>query len=338
VRQDGRAVEESEGEKVNRTSIEWTDFTSNPLKFRDEAGNVVWGCVHASPGCMHCYAETLAKRYGRGGPFNVQTMAKLTPFLDEKELHKMLTYKPASGKRCFIGDMTDVFGPWVPDELLDRLFAVMALRKDVTWQVLSKRSERMCDYMTSGGSRQGMSGRWGAWIDASFDLERDGIVPSCFRDGSGKWFPCKNIWLGVSVEDQQRADERIPHLLQTPAAVRFISAEPLIASVELMPNWFRRDPISGVDYGHGLDWVIVGGESGAGARACRVNWINELVSQCQHSAVPVFVKQLGTKPRVVAECPFDNVGPELAVLDLKSHKGNDMSEWPEDLRVRQFPA
>src|SRR4051812_14758294 len=120
---------------MQKTNIEWTatprpdgtlepGYSANPLKYRDAAGNVVWGCVKTSPGCAHCYAETLAKRYGRGGPFTAATMRGLTPFLDEKELHRMLTYKPAAGKKCFVGDMTDVFGEWVPDELLDRLFAV----------------------------------------------------------------------------------------------------------------------------------------------------------------------------------------------------------------------
>ena len=109
----------------------------------------------------------------------------------------MLTYKPASGKRCFVGDMTDIFGEWVPDALLDRLFTVFAERPDVTWQVLTKRANRMRAFFTDGGR-----------------------VPA-------RW-PLPNVWLGVSCEDQQRADERIPHLLQTPAAIRFISAEPLL--------------------------------------------------------------------------------------------------------------
>jgi len=187
---------------VNRTSIEWTTFSANPLKYRDGAGNVVWGCVHASPGCQHCYSEQLAKRYGRGGPFNVPTMNGLTPFLDDVELHKMRTAKQVggvavSGSRCFIGDMTDIFGEWVPDDLLNRLFSnVLEIRTDVTWQLLTKRADRMRQYLS-------------------------------WRYGEGR-IPSRNIHVGVSIEDQPRYDQRIGHLLRTPAAVRFISYEPAL--------------------------------------------------------------------------------------------------------------
>src|SRR4051794_20138161 len=110
---------------MNRTSIEWTDFTANPLKFRAPDGRIVWACEKVSPGCAHCYADSLSVRYTdrRAGDWNAGTMATLTPFLDEKELHKMLTAKTIGGKavsgsRCFVGDMTDIFGEWVSDALL----------------------------------------------------------------------------------------------------------------------------------------------------------------------------------------------------------------------------
>jgi protein gp37 len=286
---------------MNRTSIEWTDFTANPLKFRDADGKTVWGCVHASPGCVNCYAETLAKRYGRGGPFNAPTMAKLTPFLDEKELRAMLTDKAAAGKRCFVGDMTDVFGEWVADDLLDRLFAVLVQRSEVTWQVLTKRAARIRDYF-DGFSRR-----------------------------TGEPWPVPNVWLGVSCEDQQRANERIPHLLETTAAVRFVSAEPLIGPVELRPDWFKLDDISGVDYGSGLDWVIVGGESGPRSRYCDTSWIHSLLAQCRAAGVPCFMKQLGAKPTQGRE------GEEPIVFAVKG-KGNDPIGWPTWMRVREFPA
>lgn len=131
---------------MNKSSIEWTDFTSNPLQYQDADGNTVWGCIHASQGCFHCYSEQLAKRYGRGGKFDVATMMGLTPFVSEKEIHSILTYKPASGKMCFLGDMTDIFGEWVPFELIDQIFAAMALRPDITFQVLTKRADRMLEY------------------------------------------------------------------------------------------------------------------------------------------------------------------------------------------------
>jgi len=354
---------------MNNTTIEWTDFSANPIKFRDASGRVVWGCVHASPGCQHCYAETLATRYGKGGPFNVPTMAGLTPFLDEAELHKMLTSKRISGRdvsgsRCFVGDMTDIFGPWVPDEMLDKLFAVFALRPDVMWQVLTKRAERMRQYMTTGSSTQGMQGRWGALIDASFDLERDGVIGSFMRDGSGKWWPLRNVHLGVSCEDQALANERIPHLLQTPAAVRFVSAEPLLGPIRFaaVPG-FNRAGSAGVELLRNV-WVIVGGESGPQARPCYVAWVRSLVEQCRSAGVPAFVKQLGSNVRDLNDAGWDGIEPtewpaDIAANDciehdpdgsrdgyqgapvrvrLVSRKGGDPSEWPEDLRVREFPS
>jgi protein gp37 len=327
---------------MNRTSIEWTDFTANPLKYRDAAGRVVWGCAHASPGCEHCYAESLAHRYRKGGPFTAPAMRGRTPFLDEVELRRMLTYRPASGHRVFVGDMTDIFGDWVPDALLDRLFAVFALRLDVTWQVLTKRADRLRDYMTD-------LEREARWMTATadlielFDLDEVGLPVLALRD---PWLPLRNCWVGVSAEDQRRADERIPALLQTPAAVRFVSAEPLLG-----PVTFRRGQLGAVAdcdecrvrnvrvdedgcclgcgadaLSYGLDWVIVGGESGPGARICEMQWVRTVVSQCRDAGVPVFVKQLGSRP------------VDVARPRLKDRKGGDPTEWPADLQMRQFPA
>jgi protein gp37 len=309
---------------MNRTSIEWCDFTANPLKFRDAAGKVVWGCVHASPGCQHCYAETLAKRYGRGGPFNLPTMKGLTPFLDDGELRKMLTYKPASGKRCFVGDMTDVFGEWVPDALLDRLFAVFAQRRDVTWQVLTKRADRMREYCSRLPNRG---------CNYSLSIAGFGSTSVLWGHMDLQPWPLPNVWLGVSVEDQDRL-ARIDALKDTPAAVCFVSFEPLLE-----------------DFGavllDGIQWAIIGGESGAGARTCSVDWIRSLVRQCQGASVPVFVKQLGSKPLDWSMAqPTGNfrTDPEsgkrqlqVAQPLLRDRKGGNPAEWPQDLRIREFP-
>ena len=235
---------------MNQTAIGWTDFSANPLKYRDAAGAVKWACSKVSAGCTNCYSEALAKRWKRGTDYNACEVAKLTPFLDEKELRAMLTSKAISGKRVFVGDMTDVFGEWVPDELLDRLFTTFAERPDVTWQVLTKRAERMRAFL-SDGKRQPL--RW----------------------------PLPNVWLGVSVEDQQRLDERIPKLLRTPAVVRFVSAEPLLSGV-----WFHE-----FDHRPLIHWVIVGGESGPRVRDCGIGPILNVVLQCNRANVPVFVKQ-----------------------------------------------
>lgn len=355
---------------MNLTPIEWTTFSANPLKYRDASGEKVWGCVHHSPGCINCYSETLAKRYGRGGPFNVQTMRGLTPFLDDAELHQMLTAKvikgvQVSGSKCFVGDMTDIFGEWVPDELLDRLLAVFALRADVTWQVLTKRAERMHRYFDTRVTRHIIAA-------AAKDLPRgkaDGWQGKCDNSVCNGPWPLPNVWLGVSCEDQKRADERIPLLLQTPAAVRFVSAEPLLGPID-MKRWLKRGSQCecGIERGTRdgcqpsigmircnaglvrLSMVIAGGESGNGARPHEVAWSESLLKQCAAAGVAGFMKQMGSTALVPAgrlrhhewgEGKFEHWQsdrPGLWRVKLRDKKGGDMSEWPEWLRVRQFPV
>lgn len=281
---------------MNVTPIEWTTFSANPLKYRDAAGNIVWGCIHVSPGCRHCYSEALAKRYGRGGPFSLPVMNGLTPFLDDAELHKMRSAKqigglPVAGSRCFIGDMTDIFGEWVSDDLLNRLFSdTLEIRTDVTWQILTKRAKRMHEYL---------SWRWG-----------------------GGRIPLRHIHLGVSVENQHFADERILLLLQTPAAVRFVSYEPALEYVNFRP-WVNV-----------LDWIIFGLESGGGARSGDADWGRDLLAACEGARARPFMKQLGANG-------FDSARTASGAsesLCFRDRKGGDMAEWPEDLRIRQFPS
>ncbi len=314
---------------MNVTPIQWTTFSANPLKYRAPDGRVVWACEKLSPGCTNCYAESRSHRYGgarRAGDWNAGVMATLTPFLDEAELHKMLTARTiggmsVSGSKCFVGDMTDIFGEWVPDDLLDQLFAVFALRPDVTWQVLTKRAERMRAYFAV--DRTVLLDR----IDAASDEWTHGTI------SDADW-PLKNVWLGVSVENQHFADERIPLLLQTPAAVRFISAEPLLGEIDL------HSPVLEADSDRYLDWVIVGGESGRCARPCCLSWIRNIVHDCAEAKVACFVKQLGARPHETTdddgadgECTWP-IGTEIR---LKDSHGGDPKEWPAHLRVRQFP-
>ena len=288
---------------MNRTSISWTEYTSSPLRYRDENGRTVWACVHASAGCVNCYAEALAQRFDRGMTFTAPHIQSVTPYLDEKEMQALCTSKAISGKKVFIEDMSDLFGEWVPDALIDQVFAVMALRYDVTFQVLTKRADRVRAYLGAPG--------------------RDDIV---FEAGTG-WrmgrfanaiFPLPNVWIGVSAEDQQNADERIPLLLETPAAVRFVSIEPMIGPVDLncivpakLRPEYENDPIveldalsglwSGIDeYTPGrahLDWVIIGGESGPHFRHMDPEWARDLVGQCRDAGVAVWFKQMsGLRP------------------------------------------
>lgn len=299
---------------MNRTAIEWTDFSANPLQYRDATQRVVWGCVHHSPGCVNCYAERLAKRYGRGGPFQAQVMKDLTPFLDKAELRQMLTYKPAAGKRCFVGDMTDIFGSWVPDDLLDRLFAVFALRQDVTWQILTKRAARMRAYMDIRTDNRG------DLIGQQMREMSEGRHSGLFE------LPLENVWLGVSVEDQQRADERIPHLLQTPAVVRWLSCEPLLGPLTLerwLPIAARGDGYERARceaaYGENrprIGWAIAGGESGPGARPMQAEWARSIRDQCRAAGVPFFMKQ----------------GSQANWPEYK-----DFDSFPKELQVREYP-
>lgn len=306
------------GAEMQATVIEWTDFSANPLKYRDKAsGKTVWACVKHSPGCAHCYAEAIALRYGRGGPFTKSGMEKVEPFLDEKELGQLLKSRKLAGKRCFVGDMTDVFGEWVPDEILDRLFAVFALRPDVTFQMLTKRADRMREYLTVPGRHN------------SLELAADAIQPGKGHPSFGgkhllPSLPLLNVWCGVSVENQDAADKRIPLLLQTPAAVRFLSCEPLLGPIDISEIPIRSDngelegahtnPLTGETIINStgyydqpqIHWVIVGGESGPGARPCRVEWIRSIVGQCKAAGVACFVKQdSGPKSGMQGRIPLD---------------------------------
>jgi len=286
----------------NRTGIEWTDATSNPLRYRNPAGKAVWGCVKVSSGCTHCYAEGMAKRFGRGEPFTAVTMGKLIPYLDEKEVRHLLTSKTLTGKRVFLNDMTDMFGEWVSDELLDQMFAVMALRPDVTFQVLTKRAERMRRYFAAYGNREGLVFRAALPFCNQIGKDWDYHIR---KDRRPDW-PLPNVWLGVSVEDQKAADSRIPELLKTPAAVRFLSCEPLLGSVTLREIQHNGEvEIDALTGDHGvirplqgrsvnrIDWVIVGGESGAGARPMHPDWARSIRDQCQEAGVAFYFKQWG---------------------------------------------
>lgn len=322
---------------MQTTDIEWTTFSANPLKYRRKSdGQVVWACVKTSPGCARCYAEATALRWDRGKLFTASNMEEVEPFLDEKELREMLTRRTCqmvkvSGSRVFVGDMTDLFGEWVPDELLDRLFAVFALRSDVTWQVLTKRAERMRDYSINPGRLAKIS-------EASRELCPRNPGPDPMRQPSAFW-PVPNCWLGVSIENGSALAQRHRALQDCPAAVRFWSVEPLLEGVGNVSAYLP-------------DWVIIGGESGHGSRPCNVEWIQSIVQQCKDAGVACFVKQLGSN----VEARNDNVlewfdrlgylqlgeterhqGAVGRVSGFSDRKGGDPAEWPRDLRVREFP-
>jgi len=309
-----------------------------------------------SAGCDGCYAILQACRQDRPGGAYEGLTARRNGRVDwsgkvvvapEHILTKPLRWKGAPAAiaegrptRIFVDSMSDLFHPAVSDETIDRVFAVMALATRHTFQVLTKRPERMRDYFEtrkSVGLASLAEARVGTQaMSLAVLLGEDTSAP--YWDAWWTW-PLPNVWLGVSVEDQTRADERIHQLLATPAAVRFISAEPLLGPVTL-PFPGPGDHALGCteDGTHdrcGLDWVIVGGESGPKARPCDVVWIRDIVRQCREAGTAVFVKQLGAHPHEGGAW----LGPYgKYAVPIRDRKGGDPVEWPEDLRVREFPG
>ena len=269
----------------------------------------------------------------------------------------------------FVNSRSDLFHPDVPFSYIDRVFAVMALCPRHRFLVLTKRPGRMRAYLTSKDRDRSVERAVLVWHESQgpdYTLSnRCDVHPlkvaHCLRvravPQEYTW-PLPNVWLGTSVEDQETANTRLPELLACPAAGRFVSAEPLLDAVELGLNrelltdlmdaegrddrHRGRYPFTGVPgeavtrRKHGIDWVIVGGESGPGARDFCVSWAESIVEQCRGAGVPVFVKQLGPHPFGQFEHE-DNEGYGVQVK-LRDRKGADPAEWPADLRVREVPA
>lgn len=268
---------------MDRTNIEWTDATWNP----------VTGCTKVSPGCDHCYAETLAERF-RGAPghyfergFDVQ--------LRSEKLDQPLRWRRP--RRIFVNSMSDLFHDAIPDEYIARVFAVMAQASQHTFQLLTKRHGRMRSLLCSSAFR--------AHVADALYLMTTGEDADVSTRHIGAWqdgvdWPLRNVWLGVSVENQQWADIRVPALLDTPAAVRFLSMEPLLGPVRLWGNDRNPAPRTRVS---GIDWVIVGGESGRGARPMHPAWARSLRDQCQAAGVPFLFKQWGEWTAAAPDAP-----------------------------------
>ena len=278
-----------------RTSIEWTDVTWNPIR----------GCSRVSEGCRNCYAERQAARWtGPGQPYDgLVSEGKWTGQIRLIWSALDLPLRWRKPRRVFVNSMSDLFHERLPDEIIGRIFDVMAMAEHHTFQVLTKRAARMRDLLA----------RWEA---------NPGDQP--------RRTSFSNIWLGVSVENQATADKRIPLLLQTPAAVRWVSYEPALESVNL---WSFLAQGSAVEL-RGLDWLVVGGESGPGARPFDVAWARSTIAQGRAAGVPVFVKQLGARP--VYDLG-DGHTYRMRAIRLRDRKGGKPEEWPEDLRVREAP-
>ena len=359
------------------TKIEWTDTTWNPVR----------GCSIVSAGCTNCYAMKQAHRFaGPGGAYEgLTTLTNGGPvWTGDVRLVPELLDAPLrwrKSRRVFVNSMSDLFHESVPDTFIDQVFAVMALCPQHAFQILTKRPERMLRWFQSNPYSR---------IMTHADRFRDALPKGALANRIGISDPnviaARNIWLGVSVENQATADERIPLLLRTPAAVRFVSCEPLLGAVRIDDIYVDGDvlkPLVGLRWtrtpahfatpgmtvlqppGPRIDWVIVGGESGPGARPCDVRWIRSVVGQCKAAGTACFVKQIGAQPRgwcalqaekYIGESERDVDDPDYCDAyeaseqsntcngygrkchGFDNRKGADPSEWPADLRVREFPT
>jgi len=284
----------------DKTSIEWTDATWNP----------VTGCTKVSPGCDHCYAETFAERW-RGTPghyFEGGFDLQLRP----EKLDQPLRWKRP--RRIFVNSMSDVFHEDIDDEYIAQIFAIMSLATQHTFQLLTKRHGRMRSLLKRAKDWDPKTRI--SWLGV-VDNYREAYRPGC---GDFQW-PLPNVWLGVSAEDQRWADIRVPALLDTPAAVRFVSAEPLLGPIDFTCHLngicsfcggsgigARSASIGGAKYGPtdcyhcgrgdrpppALDWVIAGGESGHGARLMDLEWVRVIRDQCDEAGAAFLYKQQGS--------------------------------------------
>ena len=358
---------------ISRTDIEWADYAvGSPFRFRDKGTGQIYptACVKVSGGCKNCYAESIGQRFGTYLPFTKPNMDRLECVLDQGVIDSVLRFKPRPEKgqatykngrsrpAVFFGDTTDIFGEWVSFEQLDVLFACFALRPDVDFLLLTKRPERMAGYLLDEALRLGVGGQMCADTPERVSAYIAGMGEPYVSRAEGVSWPLPNVWLGCSVENQKTADERIPHLLKCPAAVRFVSYEPALGPVDLR-RWIGARAGTGTPVYVGADgsaspsvepspigWIIVGGESGLDARPFNVEWARSVVRQCADAGVPCFVKQLGTKPYVVTDATVRDWpggtqttrNGQTVSFHLRNRKGSDPSEWPAGLRVRQVPG
>lgn len=275
----------------DNSKIQWTEATWNPIRARlvKDPSKVGWFCEKVSPECKNCYAEKMNEWRGNGIPYAVDQRKKVELYLDEQTLEAPLRWKRP--RMIFPCSMTDLYGEFVPFEWIGKVYATMALAGALhghTFQVLTKRPERRLQFLTKTD-------------------EGRGIAKEQY----------KHIWEGVSAGTQETANRWIPMLLATPAAVRWLSAEPLLEALDLKQC-----------YGTELNWIVVGGESGSSARPCDRRWIYEILRAGKEAKVPMFVKQLGR---------LSHIDDNHRYMQLKDGKGGDISEWPDALRIREYP-
>jgi protein gp37 len=312
------------------SAIAWTDHTFNPW----------WGCARVSPGCEHCYAETLATVRRKLDVWGVDAERKPMSDAYWREPLKWNRKAEAEGarRRVFCASMADVFetppernvqARKVQEGARARLWPLIESTPWLDWLLLTKRPENVAKIAP-----------WRA------------LIAEGRYDDRPEW--PRNVWIGTTVEDQKRAEQRIPWLVEIPAAVRFVSVEPQIEPVDLenvTPYYLKRgmtgspyEPMVLIDALRGhvkgpddlldfkIDWVIVGGESGSKARRFDIEWARRIIDACRGAGVPVFMKQVGSRPRLDSGAAFW----EHAARDM-GRKGDNPELWPFDLRVQEVP-
>jgi protein gp37 len=279
---------------ANQSKIEWTEATWNP----------VTGCTRASAGCDNCYAVTMTRRLAAMGQ-----EAKYGGLINDGKKHFNGVVKchpadlsiPLARRKptmYFVNSMSDLFHDAVPFEFIDQVFATMAMCPQHTFQVLTKRPARMLEYFNHQVPEH--TARRVSHVGITSDSQRWAATKA------GRWWPLHNVWLGVSVENQEQADKRIPLLLQVPAAVRWLSCEPLLGPLDLWKYLGEQVVCPVQSYGlgqcptckgagtvRGIDWVVVGGEAGPGARPMHPLWAHSLRDECAAEEVPFLFKQHG---------------------------------------------
>jgi protein gp37 len=321
------------------TKIEWVqDSDGNPGK----TWNPIVGCSKISAGIQQAY-----RNEAMGAKLDNPVRLKHYEGLTEKRGNRVewtgivrfvpealeVPLKTKKSTTWFVNSMSDLFHPSVQFEWLDRIFAVMSLTPHHTYQILTKRPDVMLEYFGDIEKRRIKIAH--TFVYPSENPEYLAWVRSPRSVQVYSKLPLPNVWLGVTVERQKEADERIPLLLQTPAAVRFLSCEPLLEKIDWKKAWIRSavkgTPLFKITEKSSLsspiDWVIVGGESGANARPFDLQWARDIVAQCKAADVPGFMKQFGSNA-------YDSANP-----DWKPERGKngDRAKFPVELQVREMP-
>lgn len=327
----------------DKTGIEWTDASWNP----------VVGCSKVSQGCKNCYAERVFPRAYPGEKFtNVR-------FLKDRLMQPLRWQRP---RRIFVNSMSDLFHERLKREVIAQIFAVMALAPHHTFQFLTKRAFRMYQILTKSYGQEAEPGEWNYCFrrDVKYWVDKwDWCSPTNPKEqnqrrwiqhqlSEGKW-PLDHVHFGVSVENQETADERIPYLLKTPARVRWVSYEPALGPVDFttLPSasgigrYLDAFSNAGVDPGalipNKLDWVVVGGESGPQARPSHPDWFRAVRDQCQTAGVKFFFKQWGEwtpeRPESYTKISSRRFSHQTFAWDVKGNPYN-----PLDPPVDHFPS